>query len=204
MTIEEAVLKGMKEEAGLLARQMLETMEPMELVSAHLVPALDEVGARYERGQIFLPQLMNAAAASGAAFEEVRRATPPAQASDEGGPILLATVEGDIHDIGKNIVRAVLENTGYRVVDLGRDVKAERVVEEARRRGARAIGLSALMTTTVPGMERTIRALREAGVTAPVIVGGAVLTPEYAARIGADYYAKDAKQCADIVRRLLG
>ena len=204
MTIEEAVLKGMKEEAGLLARQMLETMEPMELVSAHLVPALDEVGARYERGQIFLPQLMNAAAASGAAFEEVRRATPPAQASDEGGPILLATVEGDIHDIGKNIVRAVLENTGYRVVDLGRDVKAERVVEEARRRGARAIGLSALMTTTVPGMERTICALREAGVTAPVIVGGAVLTPEYAARIGADYYAKDAKQCADIVRRLLG
>ena len=204
MTIEEAVLKGMKEEAGLLARQMLETMEPMELVSAHLVPALDEVGARYERGQIFLPQLMNAATASGAAFEEVRRATPPAQASDEGGPILLATVEGDIHDIGKNIVRAVLENTGYRVVDLGRDVKAERVVEEAKRRGARVVGLSALMTTTVPGMERTIRALREAGLNVPVIVGGAVLTLEYAARIGADYYAKDAKQCADIIRQLLG
>ena len=204
MSIEEAVLKGMKEEAGLLARRMLETMEPMTLVSEHLIPALDEVGARYERGQIFLPQLMNAAAASGAAFEEVRRATPPAQASDEGGPILLATVEGDIHDIGKNIVRAVLENTGYRVVDLGRDVKAERVAEEARRRGARIVGLSALMTTTVPGMERTIRMLREAGVTAPVIVGGAVLTAEYAARIGADYYAKDAKQCADIVRRLLG
>ena len=204
MSIEEAVLKGMKEEAGLLARRMLETMEPMTLVSEHLIPALDEVGARYERGQIFLPQLMNAAAASGAAFEEVRRATPPAQASDEGGPILLATVEGDIHDIGKNIVRAVLENTGYRVVDLGRDVKAERVAQEAQRRGARIIGLSALMTTTVPGMERTIRMLREAGVTAPVIVGGAVLTAEYAARIGADYYAKDAKQCADIVRRLLG
>ena len=204
MSIEEAVLKGMKEEAGLLARRMLETMEPMTLVSEHLIPALDEVGARYERGQIFLPQLMNAAAASGAAFEEVRRAMPPAQESDEGGPILLATVEGDIHDIGKNIVRAVLENTGYRVVDLGRDVKAGRVAEEARRRGARIVGLSALMTTTVPGMERTIRMLREAGVTAPVIVGGAVLTAEYAARIGADYYAKDAKQCADIVRRLLG
>ena len=204
MTIEEAVLKGMKEEAGHLARAMLETMEPMELVNAHLIPALDEVGARYERGQIFLPQLMNAAAASGAAFEEVRRATPPAEASDEGGPILLATVEGDIHDIGKNIVRAVLENTGYRVVDLGRDVKAERVVEEAQRRGARVIGLSALMTTTVPGMERTIRLLHEAGVNAPVIVGGAVLTEEYAKRIGADYYAKDAKQSADIVRALLG
>ena len=101
-------------------------------------------------------------------------------------------------------MRAVLENTGYRVVDLGRDVKAERVVEEAQRRGARVIGLSALMTTTVPGMERTIRLLHEAGVNAPVIVGGAVLTEEYAKRIGADYYAKDAKQSADIVRALLG
>ena len=202
MTIEEAVLKGMKEEAARLARALLETMEPLELVNQHLIPALDEVGARYERGQIFLPQLMNAATASGAAFEEVRRATPPSEKRDEGGPILLATVEGDIHDIGKNIVRAVLENTGFPVVDLGRDVKAERVVEEAKRRGARAIGLSALMTTTVPGMERTIRLLREAGVTAPVIVGGAVLTEDYAAQIGADYYAKDAKQCADIVRAL--
>ena len=204
MSIEEAVLKGMKEEAGHLARAMLETMEPMTLVSEHLIPALDEVGARYERGQIFLPQLMNAAAASGAAFEEVRRAMPPAQESDEGGPILLATVEGDIHDIGKNIVRAVLENTGYRVVDLGRDVKAGRVAEEARRRGARIVGLSALMTTTVPGMERTIRLLHEAGVRAPVIVGGAVLTEEYAREIGADYYAKDAKRSADIVRSILG
>ena len=101
-------------------------------------------------------------------------------------------------------MRAVLENTGYRVVDLGRDVKAERVVEEAQRRGARVIGLSALMTTTVPGMEHTIRLLHEAGVNAPVIVGGAVLTEEYAKRIGADYYAKDAKQSADIVRALLG
>ena len=120
------------------------------------------------------------------------------------GPILLATVEGDIHDIGKNIVRTVLENYGFRVIDLGRDVKAEKVVEAAKAHGAKLVGLSALMTTTVPGMKRTIDLLRSSGLSVPVIVGGAVLTPEYAAQIGADYYAKDAKESADIAKAILG
>lgn len=205
VTLEEAIAKGLRAEAAELARELLKTMEPLQLVETRLIPALDAVGNAYEQQRIFLPQLMHAAAASGAAFDEVRQAIARSGEGGEGkGPILLATVEGDIHDIGKNIVHTVLENYGYRVIDLGRDVPAERVVEEAVRQKAKLIGLSALMTTTVPGMERTIALLRAAGVTAPVLVGGAVLTPEYAKRIGADYYAKDAKQSADIARSILG
>ena len=205
VTIEEAVAKGMKAEAALLARQLLETMAPLDVVEKKLIPALDLVGERYEKQQIFLPQLMNAAAASGAAFDEVRAAMAKNGAQTEGkGPIVLATVEGDIHDIGKNIVRTVLENYGFRVIDLGRDVKAEKVVEAAKAHGAKIVGLSALMTTTVPGMQRTIALLRAAGLDVPVIVGGAVLTPEYAAQIGADYYAKDAKESADIAKEIIG
>ena len=205
ITIEEAVAKGMKAEAAQLARHLLEAMEPLDVVETKLIPALDLVGERYERQEIFLPQLMNAAAASGAAFDEVRAAMAKSGAVQEGkGPIILATVEGDIHDIGKNIVRTVLENYGFRVIDLGRDVKAEKVVEAAKAHGAKLVGLSALMTTTVPGMKRTIDLLRSSGLSVPVIVGGAVLTPEYAAQIGADYYAKDAKESADIAKAILG
>ena len=148
---------------------------------------------------------MNAASASGAAFDEVRKAVEKTGAAGEGkGPIVLATVEGDIHDIGKNIVRTVLQNYGFKVIDLGRDVRAEKVVEAAKAYGAKIVGLSALMTTTVPSMEKTIRLLREDGLAVPVAVGGAVLTPEYAKEIGADYYAKDAKQMADIAKAILG
>ena len=205
LSIEEAIAKGLKAEAAQLAGVLLQTMEPLELVEKHLIPALDEVGMRYEAQQIFLPQLMNAAAASGAAFDEVRAAIERSGGQGEGkGPVLLATVEGDIHDIGKNIVKTVLENYGYRVIDLGRDVAAEDVVAAAKRYNVRVVGLSALMTTTVPGMERTIALLKQAGILVSVIVGGAVLTPEYAQKIGADHYAKDAKQCADIVRTILG
>ncbi|MBR5288693.1 MAG: homocysteine S-methyltransferase family protein [Clostridia bacterium] len=205
VTIGEAIEKGLRREAGELARELLKTRDPLELVEQELIPALDRVGVAYDRQEVFLPQLMNAAAASGAAFEEVKKVIANSgQSERERGVIILATVEGDIHDIGKNIVGTVLENYGYRVIDLGRDVKAERVVEAAKAHHADMVGLSALMTTTVPGMERTILALRSAGVHVPVIVGGAVLTEEYAARIGADYYAKDAKQCADIARSVLG
>lgn len=205
LTLDEAVAKGMKAEAKQIAEQMLETMEPLELVERHLIPALDLVGRRYEKQQIFLPQLMNAAAASGAAFDAVRRAIEKTGAADsKKGPIVLATVEGDIHDIGKNIVRTVLENYGFRVIDLGRDVPAQRVVEAAKEYEAKIVGLSALMTTTVPSMQKTIEALRTAGLHVPVIAGGAVLTAEYAKEIGADYYAKDAKQSADIARAILG
>ena len=205
LTLDEAVAKGMKAEAKQIAEQMLEIMEPLELVERHLIPALDLVGRRYEKQQIFLPQLMNAATASGAAFDAVRRAIEKTGAADsKKGPIVLATVEGDIHDIGKNIVRTVLENYGFRVIDLGRDVPAQRVVEAAKEYEAKIVGLSALMTTTVPSMQKTIEALRTAGLHVPVIAGGAVLTAEYAKEIGADYYAKDAKQSADIARAILG
>ena len=205
MTILDAVMKGLKAEAAQIAASMLENMEPLELVDKHLIPALDLVGERYEKQEIFLPQLMNAASASGAAFDEVRKAIEKTGAAGEGkGPIVLATVEGDIHDIGKNIVRTVLQNYGFNVIDLGRDVRAEKVVEAAKAYGAKIVGLSALMTTTVPSMEKTIRLLREDGLDVPVAVGGAVLTPEYAKEIGADYYAKDAKQMADIAKAILG
>lgn len=205
ITLEEAVMKGMKAEAGVLAAQMLMEKEPLCIVEEHLIPALDEVGSRYESQEIFLPQLLNAAAASGEAFEKIRAAMQAdGHAEEAKGPLIMATVEGDIHDIGKNIVITVLENYGYRVIDLGRDVPPQCIVDAARKYGAKAVGLSALMTTTVPGMEKTIRLLRSEGVEVPVIVGGAVLTPDYAEKIGADYYAKDAKQCADIVRTLLG
>ena len=205
LTIEEAIAKGMKAEAQAIAAEMLKDIAPLDLVEQHLIPALDLVGERYEKQQIFLPQLMNAAAASGAAFDEVRRVM---RRSDDGakgkGPIVLATVEGDIHDIGKNIVKTVLENYGFHVIDLGRDVPAERVVTAVKEFGAKMVGLSALMTTTVPSMQRTIERLRAAGCGMPVIVGGAVLTPDYASEIGADYYAKDAKQTADIAKQILG
>lgn len=204
LTLGEAIAKGMKAEAGAIAAEMLKTAEPLELVEQHLIPALDRVGERYERQEIFLPQLMNAAGASGAAFDEVRNAIERTGARGEGkGPIVLATVEGDIHDIGKNIVRTVLENYGFHVIDLGRDVPPGRVVEAVKTHGAKIVGLSALMTTTVPSMRRTIEHLRAAGLHVPVIVGGAVLTPDYAREIGADYYAKDAKQSADIAKAIL-
>lgn len=204
ITLGEAVEKGLKREAEESVRALLKNREPLEIVEKELIPALDRVGAAYETQRVFLPQLMNAAAAACASFEEIKKAiAQKGQMQKEIGVILLATVEGDIHDIGKNIVGTVLQSYGFRVIDLGRDVKAERVVEAAKVNGAQLISLSALMTTTVPAMEKTIRLLRQSGVNTPVVVGGAVLTKEYAAQIGADYYAKDAKQCADIARNLL-
>ena len=204
MTLEEAIEKGLAKDAAQITREMLVSVSPLDLVEQVLIPALDRVGEAYDRQQIFLPQLMNAASASGAAFDEVKAVISKSGIQGESkGPFLLATVEGDIHDIGKDIVRTVVENYGYTVIDLGRDVKVERVVKAAKESGAKAIGLSALMTTTVPSMQRTIAALRKEGIHVPVIVGGAVLTADYAKDIGADYYAKDAKQCADIVRALI-
>ena len=205
LSIEEAIAKGLRDESAAAARELLAVMPPLDVVEQKLIPALDAVGEQYEKQIIFLPQLMNAAAASGAAFDEVRRVIERSGAAGEGkGPIVLATVEGDIHDIGKNIVKTVLENYGFHVIDLGRDVPADRVVEAVKQYGAKVVGLSALMTTTVPSMEKTIVRLHENGLFVPVIVGGAVLTPDYAKKIGADYYARDAKQSADIAKSILG
>ena len=189
-----AVRRGLGAEAARLAREALAAgTPPMELVDGALVPALDETGRGFEAGTVFLPQLLAAAEAAGAAFGEVKRAIAESGAPRErAGRIALATVKGDVHDIGKNIVKVLLENYGYEVIDLGKDVPPETVVETAKKEKLRLVGLSALMTTTVGAMEETIRLLRAECPGCKVMVGGAVLTAEHAARIGADYYSKDA------------
>lgn len=205
MTIEAAVLKGLKQEVANLTKGCLETKSELEVINTELIPALDAVGEKYERQQIFLPQLINAANAACAGFDLIKtRIAERGGGSLSKGKIILATVEGDIHDIGKNIVRVVLENYGYQVIDLGRDVSVESVVEAAVREKVSLVGLSALMTTTVSSMQRTIDRLRESGHPCKIFVGGAVLTEGYAMEIGADFYAKDAKASADIARKVLG
>jgi 5-methyltetrahydrofolate--homocysteine methyltransferase len=176
---------------------------PVEVIDGEIVPALEVVGKGFESGSVFLPQLLMAAEAASAAFDVVRAALP-ADAAAKRGPVVIATVKGDIHDIGKNIVRALLENYGFRVIDLGRDVPPERIVETARREKAKLIGLSALMTTTVGFMEETIRQVRAAGLDAKVVVGGAVLTADYARTIGADYYGKDAMASVRVAEEVFG
>jgi 5-methyltetrahydrofolate--homocysteine methyltransferase len=192
MTLLEAVKKGLKEQARQLAKEALLSHAPMDVIEASLIPALNEVGTAFEKGTLFLPQLLMSADAAKLAFEEVKAAM-----GDRGGAhlgsVVIATVEGDVHDIGKNIVKALLENYRFHVIDLGKDVKAERVLEAVRaHRDVRLVGLSALMTTTVENMEKTIALLRREGPPVKVMVGGAVLSEDYAMRIGADKYAKDA------------
>ncbi len=198
------ILHGMKEETRQLCRGLLKDAAPLDIVNGTLIPALDEVGKLYESGKIFLPQLIAAAEAAKSAFEEIRSSMPAGDKSAEKGPIVLATVKGDIHDIGKNIVKVVLENYGYRIIDLGKDVPVEEVVQAVKQHHARLVGLSALMTTTLVSMEQTIKALRESGCGCRIWVGGAVLTPEYAREIGADFYAKDAQQSVAIAKEILG
>ena len=205
MTMETAVLKGLKQEVEALSKGYLETMTELQVINEKLIPALDVVGEKYEKGEIFLPQLINAANAACAGFDLIKeRIAGRGGENITKGKIVMATVEGDIHDIGKNIVRVVVENYGYQVIDLGRDVPVESVVEAAKRESARLVGLSALMTTTVSSMKRTITALRESGHSCRIFVGGAVLTEGYAMEIGADYYAKDAKASVDIAKEVLG
>jgi len=185
---------------------------PMDVINTGIVPALEEIGKKFEKGEVFLPQLLRAADAAGEAFAAVRGAlaspsTPNAQPSTPNPPnrrpVVLATVKGDVHDIGKNIVRALLENYGFDVIDLGRDVAPETIVETARKTNAYLIGLSALMTTTVGAMEETIRQTKAAGLDAKVVVGGAVVTQEFADSIGADFYAKDAMRTVRIAETVL-
>ena len=196
---------GLKSEAGQAARRLLAEREPMDVVDNILIPALDRVGADFESGRVFLPQLIQSAGAAQAAFEVIREmlSGQPGRETDKG-TIVLATVKGDIHDIGKNIVKVLLENYGYTVIDLGKDVDPAAVVEAARKHGAALVGLSALMTTTLKSMEETIALLHREKVPCKTVVGGAVLTPEYAAQIGADFYAKDAKESVDVARRVFG
>ena len=201
----EAVRRGLKAEARAAADAALTMREPLDVVNTSLIPALDAVGDGFEKGTVFLPQLLQAATAAQAAFEAIKaKISASGQAQGSKGKIVIATVKGDVHDIGKNIVRVILENYGYDVLDLGRDVDPERVVEAVRQTGAKLVGLSALMTTTVPNMQATIEALHAANLDCKVMVGGAVLTPDYARDIGADYYCKDAKASADLAKQLLG
>ena len=176
--------------------------DAMFAINEVLVPALDEVGRRFEAGTFFLPQLMASAEAAKAGFETVRSASPSGTAAAGKGPVVLCTVRGDIHDIGKNIVRMLLENYGFEVIDLGRDVPPQTVAAAVVERRARLVGLSALMTSTVPAMAETIELLRERAPWCKVVVGGAVLTPEYAQMVGADFYAKDATETARIAGEL--
>ncbi len=195
--LQTAIIKGLKEQASELTKGLLETVPPLEIISKEIIPALDIVGVGFEKKIIYLPSLLMSAEASKAAFEQIKLKMPTdesALASSGKGPVVLATVKGDIHDIGKNIVRLLLENYGYRVVDLGRDVPPETVAETVRELKAPLAGLSALMTTTVPSMEATIKLLRQECPWCKIMVGGAVMTQEYADTIGSDKYAKDAME----------
>ena len=200
-----AVEKGLKGDAAAHTRALLAEKQPLEVVDEALIPALDIVGAKYEKGTLFLPQLLQAASAAQSAFEEIKTAiAQKGEGSASKGRIVIATVKGDVHDIGKNIVRVILENYGFEVIDLGRDVPVETVVNTVREKDVHLVGLSALMTTTLKSMEETIQALHDAKLDCKIMVGGAVLTPEYAKKIGADWYAKDAKQSADIAKEFFG
>lgn len=193
LTLFDAVVKGLAESAGKAAEQELKSKEPLAVIDEDLIPALDQVGQGFENKTIFLPQLLMSAEAAKAGFEAIKEhLKAKGTVSEAKGVIVIATVKGDIHDIGKNIVKVLLENYGFQVIDLGKDVAPERVVEAAREYQARLVGLSALMTTTVANMELTIRMLNQELPECKVMVGGAVLTQTYADMIGADFYSRDA------------
>ncbi len=198
MTLSYAIEKGFTDEAARIAEELAKEHAPLEIIDAHLIPTLNRAGDRFEAKEIFLPQLIITADAANAAFR-VLKEHMPVNTSDEN-KVVIATVKGDIHDIGKNIVRAILESYGFNVLDLGKDVDPEYIVEKSR--GVRLVGLSALMTTTVPAMEETIRLLKADDPSRKVMVGGAVLTEKFAADIGADYYAKDAMESVRIAREV--
>ncbi len=204
LTLDDAIMRGLKADAGKLARRALESEDELALVERHLIPALDRVGEGYEQGKVFLPQLLSAAQAAQAVFEVIRASIAAKGGTPvKKGKLIVATVQGDIHDIGKNIVKTVLENYGYEVLDLGRDVPPETIVRTTVEQEVRLVGLSALMTTTLPAMEETIRQLRSLPDPPAIFVGGAVVTPEYARHMGADHYARDARQSVEIARRTL-
>jgi len=180
-----------------------EGLTPLEISNEALVPGLEEVGRRFEKNIFFLPQVMSSADTMQAAFARLKQEMKGASLASNGR-ILMATVEGDIHDIGKNIVCTLLENHGFEVIDLGKNVPAERIVAAARERQVDAVGLSALMTTTITEMEHVIRKLKDAGIKTFTMVGGAVVTQEYADEIGADLYAGNALEAVARIKKLMG
>ena len=191
LTLEKAIIKGMKKEAKELAKAIACDKKPLEIINEYIVPALDAVGIDYEKGKAFLPQLLMSAETATIAFDVIKEQFA-SKKTTSNGEIIIATVKGDIHDIGKNIVKVILQNYGFTVYDLGKDVSPEKVLENAKKTGAKLVGLSALMTTTVVSMEETVKLLKKELPDVKIVVGGAVLTPEYAEMIGADKYCKDA------------
>lgn len=200
-----SIERGLKEQAAKAVRTLLEIRDSMDIINQEMIPALDRVGKGFEAGTIFLPQLLMSAEAAKAAFEIVREQMQAGgEKQEQRGSVILATVKGDIHDIGKNIVKVLLENYGYDVLDLGKDVAPERIVSVAKEKQIRLVGLSALMTTTVPSMEETIGLLRREAPWAKVMVGGAVLTKEYADSMGADQYCRDAMASVNYAEEIFG
>ena len=200
MTLSDAVRRGLKEDSVSLTRLALETMDPMCIINDMLIPTLNTVGSDFENQKIFLPQLISASEACKEAFGIIKEQF--AQGGTQKGLVVLATVKGDVHDIGKNIVKVIFESYGYKVVDLGKDTAKETVMEAYEQHNPTVIGLSALMTTTVLSMEETIKYLKENGVKCPIFVGGAVLNHQLAEQINADYYTKDALEFVETVGKI--
>ncbi|WP_178006595.1 homocysteine S-methyltransferase family protein [Mediterraneibacter sp.] len=203
LTLQEAIEKGLKEDAGKITTTLVETNAPLAIINEELIPALNHVGDGFEKGTVFLPQLLMSAEAAKCAFAVLKeKMEKSGEVREKKGTVILATVKGDIHDIGKNIVKVLLENYSFDVIDLGKDVPPEKIVETACEKQVHLVGLSALMTTTVVSMEETIRMLRERKPDCKVMVGGAVLNQEYADMIGADFYGKDAMQSVHYAEKI--
>ena len=200
LTLEDAIERGLKEEAKDLTLKILESHDEHFVLDKVLIPALDVVGTKYDKGELFLPQMIQAAETVKVSLNIIKERLSKNNNTSSKGKIIVATVQGDIHDIGKNIVKIMLENYGYEVIDLGKDVPIEEVVKRAKEENIQLIGLSALMTTTVENMKKTIKALKENNINARVFVGGAVVTEEYAQKVNADYYSKDAKSAVEIAK----
>ncbi len=198
-----AMQKGLSEKAKDITKQLLGTKAPMEIINKYLIPSLDKIGEEFEKGRLFLPQLIMAADTAKDSFDVIKtHLANTGEQTESKGKVIVATVKGDIHDIGKNIVKVILENYGYEIIDLGRDVAPEKIVEVAKAEDVKLVGLSALMTTTLPAMQETIDQLKSLE-NVKVMVGGAVLTEDYSKQIGADFYSKDAKMAVDIAKEVL-
>lgn len=202
--LKEAIIKGLSNEAVIAAKSLIQNCDPMRIANEYIIPALDVVGEKFEKDEIFLPQLVQSAEIAKSISEIIKENMNNCKASISKGKIILATVKGDVHDIGKNIVKMLLQSHGYEVIDLGKDVDAETIIKCAREENIKLVGLSALMTTTLKSMESTINGLRKNNISCKVMVGGAVLNKEYADMIGADYYAEDANESVEIAKKVLG
>ncbi len=205
MTLFEAVEAGLKNEGARITQELLKTTDSMVIINEMLIPALDKTGELFEKGKIFLPQLILSSQVAQAAFEVIKKNMVKSENKTESkNTIVVATVKGDIHDIGKNIVKVLLENYGYNVIDLGKDVEYQAVVDAVKKYDAKLVGLSALMTTTLVSMQKTIELIHENKLGCRIMVGGAVLTPDYAQSIGADFYVRDAKESIDVAKKVIG